>query len=206
MVGAPHQCPLEVGSKLPLPLYADVRAFQCFLAMAGTPDGRGPPFVRTVSSITAAAMVVQNFDEAAEMARVTGRVAAAEAFDAMLPSLRKQYHDSFFDPVGNIYGDGTPTAFATALWLGVTPPALLPTVVENFVTQLRSVGFKMNTIGFIGVRDNSVPPPLLLSRVNPRWPLMGELRLPPQKKQGRRSTPLVSTLVRLHSTIITGVC
>ena len=24
-VGAPHQCPLGVGSKLPLPLYADVR-------------------------------------------------------------------------------------------------------------------------------------------------------------------------------------
>ena len=27
-VGAPHQCPFGVGSKLPLPLYADVRAFQ----------------------------------------------------------------------------------------------------------------------------------------------------------------------------------
>ena len=24
-VGAPHQCPLGVGTKLPLPLYADVR-------------------------------------------------------------------------------------------------------------------------------------------------------------------------------------
>ena len=64
-----------------------------------TPDGHGPPFVRTVSSITAAAMVVQNFDEARELALATGRVAEAAAFDAMLPGLRRQYHASFYDPV-----------------------------------------------------------------------------------------------------------
>lgn len=104
-----------------------------------TPDGHGVPFVRTVSSITAAAMVVQNFDEAAELALATGRVADAARYTAILPGLRAQYHASFYDPLGGIYGDGTPTAFATALWLGVTPPALLPAVVERFVAQLSSV-------------------------------------------------------------------
>jgi hypothetical protein len=112
----------------------------------------GVPFTRTISSITAAAMVVQNIDQAAEMARATGRHLAAAKYDAMLSQLRQQYHDAFFDPVGNIYGDGTPTAFACALWLGVTPAALVPQVVENFVTQLASVEHRMDSIGFIGVR------------------------------------------------------
>jgi hypothetical protein len=117
-----------------------------------TSGNGGVPFTRTVSSITAAAMVVQNIDQAAEMARGTGRLAAAAKYNAMLPQLRQRYHDAFFDPVGSIYGDGTPTAFACALWLGVTPAALVPQVVANFVAQLESVGYRMNGIGFIGVR------------------------------------------------------
>ena len=104
-------------------------------------------------------MVLQNFADAAEMAHATGRAAEAAAFDAMLPTLRAQYHVSFFDPAGNIYGDGTPTAFGCALWLGVTPPALLPTVVSNFVAQVTSVGYKMSTMGFIGVRYDSYASP-----------------------------------------------
>ena len=112
----------------------------------------GPPFTRTISSITAAAMVVQNFDNLAEVARGTGRLAAAARYDAMLPVLRTQYHDSFYDPVSKIYGDGTPTAFGTALWLGVTPSNLLPAVVGNFVKQLASTNFSMSSVGFIGVR------------------------------------------------------
>ena len=70
----------------------------------------------------------------------------------MVPVLKAKYHASFFDPVTNIYGDGTPTAYGAALWLGVTPPHLLATVVENFVKQLDSFDYRMVSVGFIGVR------------------------------------------------------
>ena len=116
------------------------------------PQGQGPPFTRTVSHITGAAMVVQNHVELAEMARAMGYLEDAERWEAMLPTLKREYHESFFDAESQVYGDGTPTAYATALWLGVTPPELLPTVVENFVKQLASVQYRMVSVGFIGVR------------------------------------------------------
>ena len=97
-------------------------------------------------------MVLQNVMEMAEVALGTGRVQEAVRLTAMVPLLKQQYHASFFDPVGNVYGDGTPTAYAAALWLGVTPSQLLPTVVDNFVTQLASVDYRMVSVGFIGVR------------------------------------------------------
>ena len=116
------------------------------------PDGSGPPFVRTVSAITAAAMVVQNFDEAAELALATGRAAEAAQYAAWLSTSRVAYHASFFDPAGGVYGDATPTAFAAALWVGAVPSDLLPAVVERFVWQLSSTGYSLSTMGFIGVR------------------------------------------------------
>ena len=116
------------------------------------PDGAGPPFTRTVSHITAAAMVVQNFIQMAELSRGVGRLEEAAAYESLLPTMKQQYHNSFFDPEAKIYGDGTPTAFGAALWLGVTPPELLPTVVENFIKQLASVQYRMASVGFIGVR------------------------------------------------------
>ena len=70
------------------------------------------------------------------MARATGRVAVADRYDAMIPKLKESYHAAFFDPIGQIYGDGTPTAFGAALWLGVTPPDMLPAVARNFLKQL----------------------------------------------------------------------
>ena len=90
--------------------------------------------------------------QAAELARATGRNHDAARFDAMLPTLREQLHNAFFDPVSRVYGDGTPTAFAAALWNEVTPPELLPAVVDNFVSVLAGVGYRMDTVGFIGVR------------------------------------------------------
>jgi len=116
------------------------------------PDGSGPPYVRTVSSITAAAMVVQNFDEAAELALATGRVAEAAQYAAWLSESRAAYHASFYDPLGGVYGDATPTAFAAALLVGAVPDALLPAVVARFVWQLSSTGYSLETMGFIGVR------------------------------------------------------
>ena len=50
------------------------------------------------------------------------------------------------------YGDGTPTAFAAALWNEVTPADLLADVVENFVATLAGADYRMDTVGFIGVR------------------------------------------------------
>ena len=95
------------------------------------PLGQGPPFTRTVSHITAAAMVVQNHIQMAEMAKGLGKLREAAKYEAMVPVLKKQYHDAFYDPAAQVYGDGTPTAFGAALWLGVTPPALLPAVVSS---------------------------------------------------------------------------
>ncbi len=116
------------------------------------PDGSGPPYVRTVSAITAAAMVVQNFDEAAELALATGRAAEAAQYAAWLSAARAAYHASFYDPAGGVYGDATPTAFAAALWVGAVPGDLLPAVVERFVWQLSSAGYSLANVGFIGVR------------------------------------------------------
>eukprot|EP01043_Picozoa_sp_COSAG02_P082217 COSAG02_NODE_20492_length_829_cov_0.678082_1_plen_276_part_11 len=116
------------------------------------PSGHGPPFTRTVSHITAGAMVVQNFMQVADMAQALGHLDDAAKYTALIPTLKQQYHEAFFDPHGKVYGDGTPTAFGAALWLEVTPPELLPEVVENFVRVLHSMRYRMVSVGFIGVR------------------------------------------------------
>jgi alpha-L-rhamnosidase len=116
------------------------------------PAGRGPPFTMTVSHITAATMVVQNRMEAAEMSLALGHVRQAEEHAAMIPVLKSQYHTAFFDPMGSVYGDGTITAMGCALWLELTPPELLPAVIENFVALLASSQYRMIGMGFIGVR------------------------------------------------------
>ena len=116
------------------------------------PQGVGPPFTRTMSHITAATMVVQNIIEAAELARGLGKFSAAARYAALVPALKRQYHEAFFDPATQVYGDGTPTAFGAALWLGVTPPELLPQVVTNFVRTLHGMRYRMVSVGFIGVR------------------------------------------------------
>ena len=89
---------------------------------------------------------------AAELAAATGRDGAAAQYAAWASASRAAYHASFYDPVGGVYGDATPTAFAAALWVGAVPAALLPAVVERFVWQLSSVGYSLETMGFIGVR------------------------------------------------------
>ena len=113
---------------------------------------QGTPFTRTVSHITGAAMVVQNHIEFAEMAAVLGKEEDAARWSAMVPELRRQYHESFYDPESASYGTGNPTSFACALWLEVTPPELLPRVVDNFVKVLHSANYRMTSMGFIGVR------------------------------------------------------
>ena len=97
-------------------------------------------------------MVVQNFDEAAELALATGRAAAAAQYAAWASASRAAYHSSFYDALGGVYGDATPTAFAAALWVGAVPDALLPAVVARFVWQLSSTEYSLETMGFIGVR------------------------------------------------------
>ena len=111
-----------------------------------------PLFQRTITHITAAAAVVQNHVEVAEMAAATGRADEAAHYAALAERLKAQYHSAFYDPAGQVYGDGTSTAFACALWLGVTPPPLLPAVVDNFVRHLASHSYSMLGMGFIGVR------------------------------------------------------
>ena len=90
------------------------------------PTGAGPRFTRTLSHITAATMVLQNLGDMAEMATATGRPADAVRYRELLAPLRAAYHTAFYDEVGAIYGDGTPTAFGAALWLELTPPSVLP--------------------------------------------------------------------------------
>lgn len=117
-----------------------------------SPNNQGPPFTLTVSHITAATMVVQNLIEAAEMSRAMGKVHEAARYEALIPLLKRQYHDAFFDPEGQVYGDGTLTAFGAALWLEVTPPEQLAEVVSNFVRTLHGLQYRMVGVGFIGVR------------------------------------------------------
>lgn len=116
------------------------------------PQGQGSPFKRTVSHVTAAAMVVQNFIEVAEMARGIGKYDDAARYDAAATASKKKFHASFFDPQGQIYGDGTPTAIGAALWLELTPSELVPHVVKNLVQQLHHSRYRMTSLGFIGVR------------------------------------------------------
>ena len=116
------------------------------------PQGQGPPFIRTASHITAAAMVLQNHVQMGEMAGALGKLTEASKYESLVPALKQAYHQAFFDPAGQVYGDGTATAFGAALWLGVTPPELLPAVVENFVKLLHGYDYRMVGVGFIGVR------------------------------------------------------
>ena len=57
-----------------------------------------PLFQRTITHITAAAAVVQNHVEVAEMAAATGRADEAAHYAALAERLKAQYHSAFSDP------------------------------------------------------------------------------------------------------------
>ena len=108
--------------------------------------------LRTITHITAATAIVMNHMQIAELAQATGRVAEAETYGRLAETMKAEYHRSFYNAAAKTYGDGTSTAFACALWLGVTPQPLLEAVVENFVTHLASMNYRVVGVGFIGVR------------------------------------------------------
>ena len=108
--------------------------------------------LRTITHITAATAIVMNHMQIAELAQATGRVAEAEQYGRLAETMKAEYHQSFYNAAAKTYGDGTSTAFACALWLGVTPQPLLEAVVENFVTHLASINYRVVGVGFIGVR------------------------------------------------------
>jgi alpha-L-rhamnosidase len=101
------------------------------------------PGLRTITHITASAAVVMNHLQAAELAAATGRHAAAVKYATLAEEMKRQYHAAFFDPAAKIYGDGTSTAFACALWLEVTPEPLRAAVVENFVKHIESLRYRV---------------------------------------------------------------
>jgi hypothetical protein len=113
----------------------------------------GPAFVRTISHITAAASLVHDFFRMADIAGSVGEAADAAFYSSRAQQLLAEYHSSFFDPAAASYGDGTVVAQSLPLWLGATPAALLPTVVDNLVaTFLVGQQGRMTSVGFIGVR------------------------------------------------------
>jgi hypothetical protein len=95
-----------------------------------------------------------------ELAVATGRTDEAHRYHDIVTRMKQQYHESFYDPAANVYGDGTSTAFACALWLGVTPAELLPQVVSNFERHLASINY--TTIGKILLSVLLLSPPHLL--------------------------------------------
>jgi hypothetical protein len=84
-----------------------------------------------------------------EMATAIGHTADAARYTALLATLRTEYHTAFWDPAQKWYGTGTQMAQAMPLWLGVVPPAIVPTLVANLADDVSNNGL---SVGFIGVR------------------------------------------------------
>lgn len=117
-------------------------------------DYSGPAFTRTISHITAAASVLHDHLHMVDLATALGQAEDAAQFAKAGAALREQFHDAFYDPIRGLYGDGTLTAQAVALWLNVPPTAQIrQSVADGLVAALvQSNGLGLATVGFIGVR------------------------------------------------------
>ena len=114
----------------------------------------GPAFTRTISHITAAASVLHDHLHLVDLATALGHAEDASSFAQTAAQLRQEFHTAFYDPVRGMYGDGTLTAQAVALWLDVPPtPEIRSRVADGLVaTIVNDNGLGMATVGFIGVR------------------------------------------------------
>ena len=98
--------------------------------------------------MTAAATYLHDLLHMAELAGALGEAADAAAFSAALAQRRHEYHAAFWS--GGLYGGGTQTAQAVALWTGVAAGAgVAGNVSEWLGSSMVTHGLDF---GFIGVR------------------------------------------------------
>ncbi len=109
-------------------------------------------FIRTVSHITAAGEFVHDHMRMADLAAALGYGPDASWYRSRVSALKAEFHSAFYDPIKQMYGDGTLTAQGLALWLGVVPSSEISAVVVNLLSQIDSFGGHSAGIGFIGVR------------------------------------------------------
>jgi alpha-L-rhamnosidase len=108
------------------------------------------PVVKTDCHITAAASYLHDLEHMVELATALGKAEDAAAYASTLAMRRIQYHAAFWNASIGLYGAGTQTAQAVALWTGVAAGAGVAGNVSTWLGQSMATGGL--TFGFIGVR------------------------------------------------------
>jgi alpha-L-rhamnosidase len=109
-----------------------------------------PAREKTDCRITAAASYLHDLEHMAELAAALGEAADAAAFAARLAARRLEYHAAFWSPALGLYGAGTQTAQAVALWTGVAAGAGVAANVSAWLGG--ALSSSSLAFGFIGVR------------------------------------------------------
>jgi len=95
----------------------------------------------------------------ARMADELGRDDDAATYRALADDIASAFNDAFFDERNGVYGSGSQTTYAVALFAGIVPDEHEQRVADNLATKVRTEDDGKLQTGFIGTR------PLLFSLV-----------------------------------------
>ena len=107
------------------------------------------PFGETPKDLIGTAFFAHATDLMAQTARVLGKTAEAENYEALAAEIRTAFNKAFVSPDGFVQGD-TQTAYILCLRFRLVPEALRPVLAERLVGQIEKSNWHLGT-GFLGV-------------------------------------------------------
>ncbi|HEX7134874.1 MAG TPA: alpha-L-rhamnosidase C-terminal domain-containing protein, partial [Iamia sp.] len=109
--------------------------------MEPLPDGSCSPLAElTPVALTSTAWYYATADVVARVAHVLGDAAGEEAARSRAEAIRATFNDTFFDAGTGRYADGSQTAQALPLWLGLVPDEHREAVGRNLVERIERDG------------------------------------------------------------------
>jgi len=105
----------------------------------------------TPKGLTATAFYYYDLHLMANIARLLGKTADAQADEKLAAGVKQAYNKMFFNPQTKIYGTGSQTANAISVYMGLVEPADKQAVTDNVIKDLRGHNNAL-TSGDIGFR------------------------------------------------------
>ncbi|MGH9350654.1 MAG: alpha-L-rhamnosidase C-terminal domain-containing protein, partial [Terriglobia bacterium] len=110
------------------------------------------PIVHTTNAFVSAAYYYDDVNILSQIAGVLGKTADEQTYAQLASAIKDAVNQKFFDPATGNYANGTQTANAMALELGLAPEKLSRRVAANLTNDIVYYHNTHVTTGFIGVK------------------------------------------------------
>lgn len=108
-----------------------------------------PPFAETPKDFLGTAFFAHSTDLMAQTARVLGKTADAEKYEALFAQIREAFCKAYLAPDGTLLGD-TQTVYIIALRFNLVPEALRPEMARRLIAKIEECNWHLGT-GFLGI-------------------------------------------------------